>query len=280
MSSFAKRCFYRVFCILSLVALVYLAIDFHMHGRLDWKLSCLFLLFIVVIFWGLLDWMRNEQMIHSQEKELRTYQMYIQPLEELVKEIRARQHEFDNHMNAVLNMHITISDYDELVKKQSEYIKEVRLDDSRKYVNLLKISDKILAGFLYSKIVNAPENVHVQLNVENFEVISPVPEHDLIEVVGTLVDNAFEACREKGYEVCFVLDSQDDKLIFRTVNQVEEMCMEQVGRFFEKGYSTKGESRGLGLYNARQIAERFDGNITVSLDEKEGKQYLCVQIEI
>ena len=51
---------------------------------------------------GLFD---RRKKIEILENEIRSYQMYIKPLEELVREIRARQHEFDNHMNAILNMH-------------------------------------------------------------------------------------------------------------------------------------------------------------------------------
>ena len=50
--------------------------------------------------------------IEILENEIRSYQMYIKPLEELVREIRARQHELDNHMYAILNMHYMIDNYD------------------------------------------------------------------------------------------------------------------------------------------------------------------------
>ena len=90
--------------------------------------------------------------IEVLENEIRTYQMYIKPLEELVREIRAAQHEFDNHLNAILNMHYTIDNYDELVEAQSKYIQNMYSEDTRQLTALLKISDKILAGFLYSKI--------------------------------------------------------------------------------------------------------------------------------
>ena len=75
--------------------------------------------------------------------------------------------------------------YEELVAKQSEYITEIaREDDSRKYLPLLKISDKILAGFIYSKIVRAPEYVRTDIRVWNKEIVSGISEHHLIEIVG------------------------------------------------------------------------------------------------
>ena len=66
----------------------------------------------------------------------------------MIKDIRARQHEFDNHMNAILNMHVTIDTYDELVKAQSAYGKSIYDDKVRSDPALLRISDKILAGFI------------------------------------------------------------------------------------------------------------------------------------
>ena len=114
--------------------------------------------------------------IEILENEIRSYQMYIKPLEELVREIRARQHEFDNHMNAILNMHYMIDNYDELVKAQSEYIKELYTEDSRQLIALLKISDKILAGFLYSKILSAKPYINIDLEVKSLDIISSISE--------------------------------------------------------------------------------------------------------
>ncbi|MGN0483532.1 MAG: GHKL domain-containing protein [Lachnospiraceae bacterium] len=278
LKKFSFKYLYRIFCILAIGIGVYLAIDLLHTKSLDVRMCVVFVLFFLVWFLGLFEWITNEQRMINQQKELKMYQMYIQPLEELVKEIRARQHEFDNHLNAILNMHLTVQTYDQLVEQQSAYIREIRLDAGRKYLQLLKISDKILAGFLYSKIVNAPAHVQVDLQVENYEVLSQAPEYAIIEVVGTLVDNAFEAMKdwEKEAQVTFVIDSVNDRLRFTTVNPVKDLSMAQVGRFFEKGYSSKGENRGLGLYRAQQLADRYRGKITVSLEEEK----LYVQIQL
>lgn len=145
---------------MALMVSVYLIVDFLISGTFDYRVFIMFVLMVIVVIWGIVDWRSNYVLIRQKENELRLYQNYLIPLEELVKEIRAKQHEFDNHLNAILNMHLTIDNYEELVAKQSEYITEIaREDDSRKYLPLLKISDKILAGFIYSKIVRAPEYV-------------------------------------------------------------------------------------------------------------------------
>ncbi len=193
-----RKILYRVFCMLSFLVGVYLIVDLKVSGTLDVKMIIVFCLFIVLIFWGIADWKLNSDLIQNQEKELMMYQLYIQPLEELVKEIRASQHDFDNHLNAILNMHLTVDTYDELVRRQLEYIHEVRSDNASRYLSLLRISDKVLAGFLYSKIINSPENVETDVEVRNWKVISGVSEHRLIEMAGVLVDNAYEATAKEG----------------------------------------------------------------------------------
>ena len=234
---------------------------------------------------GLLN---RKKKIEVLENELKTYKMYIKPLEGLVKEIRARQHEFDNHMNAILNMHHMIDNYDELVEAQSKYIRDMYKDDSRQLLALLKISDKILAGFLYSKILSAPSYVNVNVDVRSLDIISSVSEHGLIEVIGTLVDNAFEACTEDRSDVDILLESAGHKLAFQISNRVTGLTLEEVSHFFDRGYTTKestaysvrGSRHGLGLYNAKKIAEKYKGTLTVSLDFVDDEQVIVFRVEL
>lgn len=232
-------------------------------------------------------WSRRNK-IEVLENEIKTYQMYIKPLEELVKEIRARQHEFDNHMNAILNMHYTIDDYEGLVQAQSKYIQELYNNDSRQLIGILKISDRILAGFLYSKIRAAEPYIKVDVEVKSLDIISSVSEHSLIEIIGTLIDNAFEACTEELNDVNIVLDSEGDKLVFEISNRVKGLTLEGVSHFFDKGYSTKepklsggfSSKHGVGLYNAKKLAREYGGDITVSLDYDNDEQIIVFRVSI
>jgi len=278
-----RRFLYRIFCVLALLVSVYLVVDFLISGTFEYRIFIMFLLMAVVVIWGLADWRKNYLLIQQKESELKLYQHYIQPLEELVKEIRAKQHEFDNHMNAILNMHLTVNNYEELVERQSAYITEVaKDDDSRKYLPLLRISDKVLAGFLYSKIVRAPSYVHTEMVVKNLEIISGISEHHLIEIVGTLVDNAYEACTKELNHVIMEIDSEGDRLVFLVKNQSDGIKMNHINRFFERGYSTKSNDgkHGLGLYNAKMLTQKYKGDIFVSIDHIDEREYLCMKVVV
>ena len=285
MSEFAelgRKLFYRVFCVMALIIAVYLIVDLYLSHTLDIKVIILFGILLAVIFFGWWDWLANYSILKRQEEELKIYKLYIHPLEELTKDIRARQHEFDNHMNAVLNMHVTIDNYDELVAAQSAYCKEIYEAKGVSTPALLRISDKILAGFLYSKILGAPAYAKVEIQVLSQQIITSVSEHNLVEILGTLEDNAFEAATPQLPLVEMVLDSREDKLIFMIRNPVQGLTMGDISRFFQKGYTTKDnrECRGLGLYQANMIAQQFGGEITVELTDGEESQEICFRVEI
>lgn len=285
MSEFAqlgRKLFYRVFCVMALIIAVYLIVDLYLSHTLDVKVIVLFGILLAVIFFGWWDWLANYAVLKRQEEELKIYELYIHPLEELTKDIRARQHEFDNHMNAILNMHVTVDNYEELVQAQSAYCKEIYESKEISTSALLRISDKILAGFLYSKLLGAPGYADVEIQVLSQQIITSVSEHNLVEILGTLVDNAFEAATPELPTVEMVLDSRNDKLIFMIRNQVQGLTMGDISRFFQKGYTTKdnSECRGLGLYQANMIAQQFGGEITVELTEGEESQEICFRVEI
>ena len=201
----------------------------------------------------------------------------------LVKEIRAKQHDYDNHLNAILNMHLTIDTYDELVLRQSEYIQEVRADSTNRYLSLLRISDKVLAGFLYSKIISSPENVETDVEVRNWKVISRVSEHSLIEMVGVLVDNAYEATAKEGGKVRVFLDSKDDCLIFDVFNEYPKLSLEEIGHFFDRGYTRKQSEigkHGIGLAKVKKLTQHFGGELTVGQEEIDGTNYIHFTLHI
>lgn len=262
---------------------IYLIVDFLVSGTFDYRIFMMFLLLMVVEIWGIIDWRKNYILMQQKESELKLYQHYIQPLEELVKEIRARQHEFDNHINAILNMHLTVDNYEELVEKQSQYILDIRRDSASKFLPLLRISDKVLAGFLYSKIVSSSENIDTDVEVRNWQILSGTSEHSLIEIVGVLVDNAYEASMEAGGRVKIFLDSREDKMVFEILNEYRRLPFEELEKFFENGYTTKDAKagrRGIGLARVKSLIQKANGEITVAQEIIEEKNYIHITVVV
>jgi two-component system sensor histidine kinase AgrC len=221
-------------------------------------------------------------MYAKQEKELLMYKLYVKPLEDFIKEIRAHQHEFDNHLNAILNMHLMITDYDELVKAQSDYIRSLVTNRDSSYLGLLKISNKVLAGFLYSKLISIQPSISIELIVGSKEIFTNVPEMELVEVVGTLIDNAVQACNNENNHIQMYVTSEADRFVFIIKNKHEKVAIKVLGQFFERGFTTKDikQNQGLGLYNARKIIKRWNGEIYVENETIGQENYLSFHVEL
>ena len=233
---------------------------------------------------------RSYEIYQKQESEIELYRMYTKPLEELIREIRARQHEFNNHLNAILNMHLTVDNYDELVRCQSDYIFSIADDKKTGYLSLLKLSDKILAGFLYTKLVSVNRDVEFEIEVDVNQIVTNAAEKDIIEVLGILIDNAVDASNEDNRHIririssigAMTKDTKDDKLIFEIQNEHPVIPINELGHFFERGYSTKSMkgNRGYGLYNARRIIKEYHGQITVENLIIDDRNYIDFKIEM
>lgn len=276
-----KSNWYRVIALLCLF-LQAVVIALFLLGDLSAKLVLIFSCVVLCLLACITAVLRFHEIYQKQEEELRMYQTYVKPLEELVKDVRARQHEFDNHLNAILNMHVTIDTYEELVRAQAAYIYSV-VDDARSaYLPLLKISDKVLAGFLYAKMVSVAKPVRFELVIGSREIFCNMPEKDIVAIVGTLFDNAVEACTEERNRVKLFLDGQGEHLLFEIWNEFEDVPLAQLGQFFERGYSTKGKlgKRGLGLYQAKRLVEQWKGALYVEKRVEAGVQYICFRAEL
>ena len=156
---------------------------------------------------------------------------------------------------------------------------------------LLKISDKVLAGFLYTKLSAVVKPIEFEVELGNGTIISRTPERDIIEVIGTLIDNAVDACDDENNHIRIYISSEgadtpykeDDKLIFEIMNEHPTVPMSSFEKFFEKGWSTKsggsGE-RGFGLYNAKRLVKLHKGEITVDNRTIENRNYVDFRIEM
>mgnify|MGYP005969655155 FL=1 len=114
--------------------------------------------------------------IKYQEKqaELEAYKTYSAAFSDLITQIRARQHEFDNHISALCNLHYICKDYDELVKEQSKYAKDVI--SNNRFHRLLVSGNPVLAGFLYGKLSSIQEQgIEVSYDFHMSEFKSEIP---------------------------------------------------------------------------------------------------------
>ncbi|MBN2558473.1 MAG: GHKL domain-containing protein [Clostridia bacterium] len=209
--------------------------------------------------------LRNEQ----EEKELIIYKKYMPVIENLTDDIRKRQHDFSNHVQAIKAIPLLYDDINTVREKMDLYCAELNDDIENK--ELLLLDNKILAGFLFSKFQEAKEkDISIRYNLSNVKF--KLMDFEFIEILSILLDNAVEAC-ESGEEVQLSLYCKMGFGTIEVVNPTEPVGMDELDNFFKKGYSTKAPGkRGYGLSRLSDIVKKYNGEIEVKNENKEKQQ--------
>ena len=214
------------------------------------------------------------------ETELKTHRIYEDSFHNLIDNIRLRQHEFDNHINAINNLHYMCDTYEELVSKQGKYC-EVVIKENH-FNKLLKAGNPLVIGFLYGKFVEADKlgiEVDYVINIEDLDV--GIPTYKLVEILGNLIKNAIEAIEKlEKVKVLYVeMIEVDGEFKIEIRNKSEFMPQNKMEMFFKKGYSQKGEGRGFGLYNVKTICANYSLNIICQNKDINGENWLSFTID-
>lgn len=223
------------------------------------SLSIMFIYFIIIK-----NGLRNEY----EAKELEMYKRDLPIIENLLSEVRRKQHEFDNHIQAINSAMYSGNNNNEIIESLKEYTSEI--EDINDLGNLIKLKDKILAGFLFSKQKEAiKNNIRFNIIIENPIIDTKLKSYELIEVLGNLIDNAFETeVRDNVVIVSFLRKYGND--IIQVSNKYPKIEEQKIEKFFKKEFSTKKKKgRGYGLYNVKEKLNKYNIEILVKNKYKE-----------
>lgn len=225
--------------------------------------------------------LKQQQTITRQQHDLINYKTYQPMMSDLIDDIRGKQHDFNNQITSIKMLPFSHSDYTSL-KNALLNCSDIVISEYRE-ADLLKINLTVVAGFLYSKIVQS-RKLGKQLNVIIHEhtLKSMMPEYELIRVIGVLVDNALEAVKQ-GESVSLHIDSKENKITITTINEGPELTPDLRQKMFSKGYTTKTEDRsrhGLGLPNLKKLVEQYDGRIYMDNSYNSGKTFIRIEVTV
>lgn len=264
-SVFTKLMIINVFILLLSMVI---SADFQSVLLFQNRMQLLLILFFVLAF---LSWLLTEQRkSEMMENRMRTTEQYVPIINELVVEVRAKQHEYSNRLLAVSSLVETTDDIQVARVKMQDYIKNAYLKNGQ--YELLNIDHPVIAGFLYTKVKRAEQlNIYVEIKREVSISRLPCEDIDLMEVLGILIDNAMEA-GSSGDIVYVSFKAVNEQLEVTVSNPADAMSNDQFMQLFELGYSTKTEhsiERGYGLYHVKEIAGKYNGRIIARNEHKE-----------
>ena len=105
-----------------------------------------------------------------------------------------------------------------------------------------------------------------------------LPSELLVTIIGNLIENAFEAMNDTmdydvQKELIFGIYSRPGAVLITTDDTGVGISEENLHRIFDNGFSTKGEGRGTGLYQVKEMVERYGGVIAVESQEGVGSSF-------
>ena len=245
------------------------------------ELNQTMLLFISLAFILVLTGQASEYKVRAKEveTELKMHKLYADSFQGLVENIRLKQHEFDNHINTLYSQHYICKTYDELIKAQKDYCQLIMKENQ--FNKLLTMESSVVIGFLYAKFIEMDKlgiNIAYKISTGNSE--AGIPDYKIIEILGNLLTNAAEALKTEDHlNQLFVLLINEGKFFEIEVrNESPIINLDEIDSFFNKGYSKKGDGRGLGLYNVKCICEEYLLDIIPENMEIEGKNWLSFKV--
>ena len=223
----------------------------------------------------------REQRLKESEALILQQQSYMNRLEAIQLDLRKIHHDYKN---VATGLYAQIENGD--LEAAQEFISKKMLKmDQEIQVNVQQMNQLMnievieLKTLIMAKIMQA-EKLGVLLTVEVMVPIKTIPMEisDMLRCGGILMDNAIEAAaREQRPQVSIVLLKENNRLTFIVKNPISQKV--DLQRIWSADYSTKGEKRGLGLVNLKEIIRRYpDIWLETRVEKKEFIQMMNFKI--
>lgn len=243
-------------------------------NKIQSDLYVIIVTFASIIVCILLRWKEMERETKYQQEQIKLSNRYSEEYNALVEISRKKQHDFKNQINALYGL----SDI-KAEKEQRKYIDKL-LDENKVVKILHSVEQPVLAGFLYRKvneIMAAGINIEFNLSVPDAELAIEVL--DCIEIVGIFLDNAVEALsKEKDKSVILEMFAMEQKIEIRVKNVSPYYENDEIAKFFQYNYSTKGKNSGIGLAKIKDLQKKYKFDILVEMQEIHNKNWISFSV--
>lgn len=234
----------------------------------------IYIVVCIVVMWFLVV------KVQKYKLESKIRHEYMDAYQDVITQIRRRQHKIKNQINTAYSMFRIYDTYDELVANQKEYL--ARIVDYELPNDAIALEEPSVIALIYEKINEAVEReIHVETSFRCSMADSRISDMVWVDIIGTLLDNAIEALEDfdGARKIWLTICKKDkNKISVQVRNTYRKLTVTETGRFFELGYSTKGDGRGVGLYNIKRIVDKNKGEIIAASEETEAGYAIRIEI--
>jgi len=240
------RLIFFILIILALIILFYnLALKY--SSNIEYFVNILVMLFIIVL--AAVNMYEHVKTQRTNDKYDNLLE-YIQDFEEIVEKIQFDNHEHKNQLATLSYMKIENKEVQEYINNIIGNFNEI---NNIYMVDLKNIPKGPIKGILYYKIMIAKKNnilISIDTSKSIYKLLSNIRKNDeklFCNLIGIYLDNAIESSLESKEKVIsiefYVKNDLLNVVICNTFKTTPDLK-----RIKEKGFSSKGENRGKGLY--------------------------------
>lgn len=265
---------YAIVCVLSLMVFAPFAM-MKILSKLDVS-DYVYIVLCIVAMWLLI------YKIQEYKIDAKIRKQYFEAYREVLIQIRRRQHKIKNQINTAYSMYRIYDTYEELVEKQKEYLSKITEYELPN--DAITLEEPSVIALIYEKINEAVEQgIQMETTFSCSMADSRISDVTWVDIIGTLFDNAIEALGNYDGEKKIWLTIklvENNRISLQVVNTFDKVSFADINHFFEMGYSTKGEGRGVGLYNVKKLLHKHRGNINVLSTERDDQTVFEIEIII
>lgn len=228
------------------------------------------------------DIMRKRMETLKKAEEVRLTEQFVKDVSMQNEEINQFKHDYHNILLS-LDYFIEHQEWQELKVYFNEIIRPS--EDSIEKIDLSliqmeKISNPELKSILQNKLfLLQGTNIRITFNVVEEILVKRTASLALVRVLGIILDNAVEELNVLNEGELDILFAKEEGSVVVKVSNTCQQQIKDISQFKSKGYSTKGNNRGLGLSNLQEIA--YDYDFVVETVIKNGKfiQKIILEVE-
>ncbi len=203
------------------------------------------------------------------EKNQRNHvEMYNSIIEESLDNMKVYKHDQKNILLSIGGF-LDNNDIEGLKTYFYKNIANNEFIQNKNLYGLVNIRNSPVKGLMYGKISNAIfKEINLNINITNPIDDFKIKDIDICKILGILIDNAIESSVKSYDKILNIGISNDDSEIYIIIsNSFKDKPI--LHKIFEKGYSTKGDNRGLGLNIVRELNEKKYPNMCISAKIKD-----------
>lgn len=214
--------------------------------------------------------LRKERLVQLQTRHEIQMQHYL--LENYEKQ-RRLQHEYKNQMASIAAL-LSEGEYDRLV----QYVQDI----TQKQIAMINVVDT--NNVMVNAVLNAKYREMMEKGIGYVPLINdlsgiPVSDEDIVVLLSNLLNNAIEACKnveKKVIKMKFVCERC--RMILSISNPCSDMPIIEDG-YIRTSKKEQPELHGIGILNVKDIVNKYDGDVVITIKDQEFQFVIMIPIK-